>query len=917
MNRFSLAMTLSLAVLAAPAPIVGQDSWQPVSVPAFGGIDALRDSGASDGTTPAAMDAQDAENVLTDSGYLEKRPGNVRIAQILDGYAVKLVKEWVAPSQTRYLITHSSLTVYQTDLGGSPVALSTTATGQNLDAAAGFGRLIFQDGSGGAWYWDGTSTASIAGMPICEKVEFGDERFWCANIPSESASRVRVSSFGSYNYFTVPSNVSQVGDAPNVFDFDKDDGEGITCFKVTPFGKFWGKRHKTGFLKGYDNLTFYKKLLDPNIGCVDDRSVQMVDGLLVWLAVDGIYGYNGTGQPQLLSRDIEPLVRRVRQINSQVAQWVVDIRADWQRGAANDGGRTWDAVTSPGYLIMSSQTFVDTSSNNFAAGTLTLVSTNSIGSVQLHLSTRIVNQGDFEGSTTTWTCGGGMVCNTGAFSSGVGGAAGTVTKITDTGACNNTASLYLVNAAGETHLGNFGASFTGQTDTDGSFYYSTLAAPTTGPFYVEVRPGAGPGASGSYLSSTWTAAGFNLVIAAAINCPTGSSTQVFIDNVRVSSYEPTGTFTSRTFDTLVTTPTIGPFAVTFSSTASGTLSFREQDSADGASWGTAVSLSSGATPALKRRYWRYLGDLATVVGTMTATLYHVGPMVAVGTGTYDSEVHFIGTSITEWKQFNVTEENTTGIGYKVRAATYSFVSTATVPSWVYQPNNLTVAASTGAYYQFRIDSTSVTVSTQDYRAARVATNWQEGSGIPVASGYLDHRYFLCATLSTTSAVNDGCLVLQKNQKWTKWTGPAIGAMGTYDNDLVVGDGNTDSYVWKVMQDDVYQDDGAAISAYWVTKDFFWGDPFAEKALHEMWVDAAYTSGATLSVGYAANKATAYTSKSIDLDDTAGYTSRLVTLDSGFALGKYFRLKFSNSTIDHYFRVNRYAAFADVQKRTLD
>ena len=154
---------LLLALLIA-APAGAQRTGEVgFTVDSWGGIDTQHDS-----SRISDFDATSAVNVLTDNGRLQKRTGNERLATILAGYQVKAMREFVPASLTRYIIAHSSGTVYQTDLGGTIVALSTVTAGTNVDMIQGLNTLVVQDGQRTAWTWDATSTTSVAGRPICK-----------------------------------------------------------------------------------------------------------------------------------------------------------------------------------------------------------------------------------------------------------------------------------------------------------------------------------------------------------------------------------------------------------------------------------------------------------------------------------------------------------------------------------------------------------------------------------------------------------------------------------------------------------------------------------------------------------------------------------------------------------------------------
>lgn len=933
------AAALALLLLAAPAAAqqLYPPGWTPVYVADWGGLNVLLDS------SDLGADAQVARNVLTDGGYLEKMPGNVLLTTILSGYGNKYVGDWAAPSGTRYLIAQASNTVYQTDFSGTPVALGTVTAGAQLTSVPAFNRVYFADGSKPLWYWDETSTgtvrdtASNVAAPNCTYIAEKDTRIFCANIPTEGTSRVRLSSAGGAGYYVVPADVGSVDNAPNVFDFTPDDGDRINCLAPTPWGMFVGKKYSSHMIKGTGNLTYDLRVIDPKVGCVDNRTVQMVNGVLQWLSVDGVYGYEGSGPPRILSRDLDPIMRGLNFADANSREWIVDIQSDWQSGAINDGGRTWDTVTVPGSLIMSSQTFVDTSSSNFVAGTLVRTSTETTDFVRLIVSTGLINQGDFEGSTNAWTCGtsGSSTCGVGQY-----------------GVVNNTfqARLEALDGSGcgdfyiRVNNGYNDAALANLTISNGSSGTNAvvdlvanlggISTDTLRFCFQDAFPGSGAGcgagSSRTNLYSTATTGGFTLMYDWANVCD-GTNRRLYLDNVRLSSYPPTGTFTSRSFDTLVTTPTLNQFAVSFTSTSQATLTFQEQDSADNASWGTAVSLNPHARPTLQRRYWRYVGNfVGPRGGTLTARLADVGTITAIGTGTYRSDVHFIGTDISSWKQLNVTEANETGIAYHVRSANSVFTRNSSTPAWSYQLNNNTIGISTGAYYQFEIDSTSVTTTTQNYVAARVATNWEEGAPPPAVSGVNDRRYFVCVAVSTSASNPDTCFVRQKNNKWVTWEGPSVGAMGLYNNNLIVGDGSTDSKVWKIMQPGVYTYDGTAIDSEWVSADYTNGAAFNEKILREMWVDAEAVSGSSVTVAYNVNKSSAYVSRTIGLDNGRsinpdaypigymqyGAINAWLPIAAGYDVGKYVRLKFTHAINSAYMRLNNYLIYLENKSRTV-
>ena len=190
--------------------------------------------------------------------------------------------------------------------------------------------------------------------------------------------------------------------------------------------------------------------------------------------------------------------------------------------------------------------------------------------------------------------------------------------------------------------------------------------------------------------------------------------------------------------------------------------------------------------------------------------------------------------------------------------------------------------------------------------------------MPTASLSFEQRYYFCGMFTTTTVKNDLCTVYQRNKKWTFFDGPSYYSLGIHNKLPMAGSGSGDGFIWDIMRPALYSDDGTAISSYWTTKDYTLGAPFNEKALQEMWVDAGYnTYTSSITIGYAANRGSTFTAKDVHLSPSSGFVSTWISLASGFDLGKYFRFKFSNSTNDHYFKLNSFSALVEKKETTHD
>ena len=927
MNSIWLTILLSLTCKA-------QENWAQIPIQGFGGVDTYHDSGVIDD-----HDAQDARNVLTDAGSLEKRPGNRRIVDSGLPNDVRFVGEYVNGSGTRYLIYHSSDAVWQTNLGGAPVKLSTTSTSYEVDCTTIFGNLYCGNNFDNSWFWNGTSTGVVSGMPKCKFLIGENERVYCANT-NNSNVRVEISSYGGAGYWTVPSILTV--DSPAFWDFVKNDGTGITCFKSTPWGKFVGKPGKTFVLKGYDNNTYYVRPVDMQIGCVDNRTVQMVEGNLVWLGQNGVYSWNGTGAPVLISQEIDNTVKQFRQLSSNSGFWNVTTQAEFQQGdlTASGAGAPISATIYSGAITPSSATF----QTIHTSATLVQVSTTLIpsGTSSLDITSAAIVGGHFSASAgTDWTCnvdpiGGNTSCDDNYSALCPSGSTDPqCLHLCGPESCSGSVAVlkikYISGVDGTTVL---------QTDT--------ITGNNSGQEQPQTRDMSGITASTSVLVQFYNSQdssraikkltipkGFNLIFEWKMSCTAsgrcpgyagspGAYSDHYISNVRLSSYPAVGTATSQTFDTTVSTPVFGPFQTTISSNSLATLSFQEQDSADGASWGTAAALVPGNRPALQRRYWRLIENFANSRATMTATATQPSTLAAQTTGYYNSAVHFVGSALTSWLAFDATEASVAGGSntYWVRSSTNFFTIESSTPSWLGQPNHQNIVASTGVvstglYYQWRtlfnLNSATNTLVVTD-----VNSQWQEGTSVPAASLGFEQRYYLCGMYSTTTIKNDLCAVYQRNKKWTLFDGPSYYSIGLYNKIPTAGSGNGDGYLWNIMRPDLYSDDGAAISAYWITKDFSLGAPFNVKTLYEIWTDAKYnTYASSVTIGFAPNKGSSFTSKDVNLNPSSGFVSTFMTLDDGYKDGKYFKFKLSNSTNDHYMKVNSVSAILEKKATTHD
>jgi hypothetical protein len=954
------ALLLAAAILATAVSAGAVDpypaGWTPTTVSEFGGLNLLNDS------TAIGNDAQKAQNVITDNGYLEKRPGNEILGTILPGYPVKYVTDWVSPQGTRFLIAHASNTVYETDFSAAPVALSAAQPLFNITSVPAFARIYFADGYRAPWFWNGTTTGTVVSAsgtaaPICTYLAYKDSRIYCANIPNEGTSRVRVSSTGGAGYWVVPPDVASVDNAPSVFDFTPDDGDSIKCMQTTPWGMFVGKQYSSWMIKGTGNLSYELRILDPKVGCKDNRSVQMVYGVLEWLSNDGVYAYDGSGPPRLISRELDPLIANLPYTSYGTKFWLNNVQADWEAGnlTASGPGAPLSSTISPGSVVSSQTFFVDNTTTTFATGTMVNVSTRETNTLAMSVTTNTVYGGMVTPSSAAWNVVGSDYCSADFYYVGIGtngvsehGCSGNVIVRCPLNATNciytygyNSGGSNFTNAMAIVKDGTTGSTLASlvigkNSSANNPIQFISLSTSVYICFFPsdQIIPAIMPAnCSNSPIPS----------IRQAMATPQGFSIVIDVDwynnlhtisNIRISSYAPSGSYISSTFDASFSTPTMGVANISLSSNSIAAITLQQETSSDGTNWSAPTTLTQGSVATGGSRYWRYLQNFTTTSGTQTATSSGINSLTAATTGYYNSAVHFIGNKITSYGILTVTQATPNGstVTYSVRATTYSFndVSGINLPWTTVTANQIPgIAVSTPTYFQYRslLDFNNADLSPS---IDRIQVNWNEGSGNPVSSGVFDRRYHLCLTLSATSLYPDTCLIRQKNGKWVTWTGPSVGAMGNYNYTLVAADGTSSSKIWTVMSPGVYSDDGAAIDSQWVSDDFTNGVIFNSKVLHEFWVDATPVKSSSVTISYQMDKNASFHDYQFTLDngsaiDTtirpvgmvqSGSLNKFIPITSGYDIGRYTRVKFSDLLNNNYWRVNGYLMFMENQGRMI-
>jgi hypothetical protein len=318
-----------LLVLCAPVLLLAQEAH----FYNFGGLNNTGDS-----MMISDSDAQDAANVLTDKGDMRSMMGSVELYDVGQA-SITSLGSYVAPGNIQSLVAQSGDAVYISSSGGSFVSVQAITAGQIVDGVAAFNRFYFSDGTN-LYNFNGSSVTTES--RACSFIEFYANRLVCASASTDT-SRVDLSAYNAPENW----NIITTADSAVQKYLNRSDGQNVTCVKSTPYGIFVGKENSCGVLKGSDAKTFYWFPLSNEIGCLDDRTVQLVDKSVVWLSGRGAYAWSGRGDIEPISREIENTTKHIKSNTSKTSYWTVDSQSEWEAGELLNG---WDSTAYPGTI---------------------------------------------------------------------------------------------------------------------------------------------------------------------------------------------------------------------------------------------------------------------------------------------------------------------------------------------------------------------------------------------------------------------------------------------------------------------------------------------------------------------------------------------------------------------------------------
>ena len=627
--------------------------------------------------------SQVAINVFFDrDSAVTKRSGQV-LFQNIEGCSAQVRSAGVynSPTGTEYLFEACGGNAYVSSGGPFSVIGGTISATSNVYFQAGLGLEWVTDGIDPLWSTDGVVVSSYPTAPLAQLIGIFQNRVLLANV-SGGKSTVYLSGYNNGGDYTLPAVIVDTSAA--IFGLNGlNDGRAVTCVSSAyrDVQILWNGSEMYG-LYGSGNSTFILRKL-AEIGCDEQETVQEFDGKLRWLSSFGVYQYDGANT-QRISDEIKDQILNIIATESGSLSLIQDTQADWQGGnlKVSGPGAPMSATIVPGSVVPSTWGYTFNSAATWATGTRT-------GGVIIQGNTLIVStftgvdttQADFQASVTnsnmdfTTMPDAAIIASTNSvnnygFENGLvqWNPTGTA-AVTQDGSCGSNP----INPATQPHVAQIcdiatvspnkprcsmgnqssatisvykGASLISQSNPNVNpcgavtFSAATIAGAAAVGDTLTIKVASENGTE-SIQSDGFTWLGNDITMLTRIE----STHELHIFYPTSTGFKQSGSYTSRTFDTQVSSPSWGYFQSVFT----GTVAYQLESSVDGTNWSSPVVASTGSAiiGLPNREYVRYLASLSHVSGDTTPVINSV-EIDAASTGTFTSTVFDTGFSTPTW-----------------------------------------------------------------------------------------------------------------------------------------------------------------------------------------------------------------------------------------------------------------------------
>lgn len=633
----------------------------------------------------------------------------------------------------------------------------------------------------------------------------------------------------------------------------------------------WFKDSSFGYiLPGATAADWVVKTISPIVGTLDNSSVYWQD-VLYFRGQDGhIYSYDGSSL-QKISKEISGTISSTQRRTGN--SWTQTTAADF--GASSTTPSMYlDTTTIPGQIFLATNTvltaFEDSLASEFAAGSsfVNVDTTTLPGSVALQYSI----QPGIRDSCAIGTASDGA-CNAPYYLFSQ-----TYTPTTNYAVTSITLSLYKEGSPSNYTLslksdnagspGTTLASASISSSGIGSSYPGTEAAYSLSPvvvvssgtkYWITMIP-TGSCGSGDRILAELNPSECHVSADLYIGAILVAGEELYY-KISGSAYLTSGSFISRSFDVGFTTNTwlwswgtLSSITVVPSST---TITYETQTSSSSTGgFDTLTSVTSGSNPSSPpRQFIRYKATLATTDVSTSPILQELSIAMSARIrpyGTFYSQIKN-AANLTNWDSFTADATSTLGFSthtFYIRSSTNNFTIGSSTPAWTVVTNGAIPSVSTGTFFQIRDDFMTAAYSRQA-TLFDFTQNWFEGVASDKSyATYFNDSILFAVAYGTAASSNNRILKYDLvNQGWLIYDLP-VGGFYLKNLSLYFGSSSA-GYIYKYGDTD--NDNGAAINAYWKSKDFFGVDPFRNEEIRNLSVYGRSIANSTVTVTMTTNE----------------------------------------------------------------
>lgn len=288
------------------------------------------------------------------------------------------------------------------------------------------------------------------------------------------------------------------------------------------------------------------------------------------------------------------------------------------------------------------------------------------------------------------------------------------------------------------------------------------------------------------------------------------------DYVYTEVYPAISTFTSRTFDTQVASPTGFDFNGTFFDTETVKVGFTLRTSSDGSNWGSRTAVTTGTydlTPSSRERYVQYLATFTAVITTSPQVAYITDVTLgSFSTGYFQVGSVRVGDNISSWGNFSSNRTlNSGNVTYQLNSDNNCNFAEG---GWTEQALDTVIGVPVRACIGARI-LFDTNASTSAPFVDNITFNWVEGQSPPdpTAQSFRSRYTLFFSTNVGSQAYNNRSIVFNRNDKFDKLDGINANAAVIYTNKVIYGDNTNTGFIYQLDGSTTGSDLGGSVTSY--------------------------------------------------------------------------------------------------------